>query len=168
MSNTAIKRIDLSQIRYEPKEGEVVYNTNEANKGCFVYHNGAWNKITTEGSNMSMGLYDMNKQIIAQLPTLAEDELKEKKYAIDALESKYNNEYYMLYGKEISYFTLFKIVEPQYFSYEVIECLKNVGDIKAIDLTEDKDAVEIWTMADGEATCLYLFPYDLGVVQVGE
>ena len=168
MSNTAIKRIDLSQIRYEPKEGEVVYNTNEANKGCFVYHDGAWNKIITEGSNMSMGLYDMNKQIIAQLPTLAEDELKEKKYAIDALESKYNNEYYMLYGKEISYFTLFKIVEPQYFSYEVIECLKNVGDIKAIDLTEDKDAVEIWTMADGEATCLYLFPYDLGVVQVGE
>jgi hypothetical protein len=99
---------------------------------------------------------------------LAEDELKEKKYAIDALESKYNNEYYMLYGKEISYFTLFKIVEPQYFSYEVIECLKNVGDIKAIDLTEDKDAVEIWVMADGEATCLYLFPYDLGIVQVGE
>ena len=65
MSNTAIKRIDLSQIRYEPKEGEVVYNTNEANKGCFVYHDGAWNKIITEGSNMSMGLYDMNKQIIA-------------------------------------------------------------------------------------------------------
>ena len=99
---------------------------------------------------------------------MAEDKLKEKKYAIDALESKYNNEYYMLYGKEISYFTLFKIVEPQYFSYEVIECLKNIGDIKAIDLTEDKDAVEIWAMADGEATCLYLFPYDLGIVQVGE
>ena len=168
MSNTAIKRIDLSQIRYEPKEGEVVYNTNEANKGCFVYHDGAWNKVTTEGSNMSMGLYDMNKQIIAQLPTLAESELKEKKYPIDALNSKYNNEYYMLYGKEISYFTLFKIVEPQYFSYEVIECLKNVGDIKAIDLTEDKDAVEIWVIADSEATCLYLFPYDLGIVQVGE
>ena len=168
MSNSAIKRIDLSQIRYEPKEGEVVYNTNEANKGCFVYHDGSWNKITTEGSNMSMGLYDMNKQIIAQLPTLAEDELKEKKCSIDALNSKYNNEYYMLYGKEISYFTLFKIVEPQYFSYEVIECLKNVGDIKAIDLTEDKDAVEAWVIADGEATCLYLFPYDLGIVQVGE
>lgn len=168
MSNSAIKRIDLSQIRYEPKEGEVVYNTNETNKGCFVYHDGAWNKITTEGSNMSMGLYDMNKQIIAQLPTLTEDELKEKKYSIDALGAKYNNEYYMLYGKEISYFTLFKIVEPQYLSYEVIECLKNVGEIKAIDLTEDKDAIEAWVMADGEATCLYLFPYDLGVVQVGE
>ena len=74
----------------------------------------------------------------------------------------------MLYGKEISYFTLFKIVEPQYFSYEVIECLKNVGDIKAIDLTEDKDAIEAWVIADNEVTCLYLFPYDLGIVQVGE
>lgn len=166
MSNSAIKRIDLSQIRYEPKEGEVVYNTNEANKGCFVYHDGSWMKLNSESSGFNLGLYDMNKQIVAQLPTLTD--LKDKVYTIDCLEAKYNNEYYMLYGKEISYFTLFKIVEPQYFSYEVIECLKNIGEVKAIDLTEDRDAVEIWIMADGEATCLYLFPYDLGVVQVGE
>ena len=49
-----------------------------------------------------------------------------------------------------------------------IECLNNIGSIKAIDLTEDKDAIEAWVMAEDEATCLYLFPYDMGVVVVGE
>ena len=165
MSDVKIKQLDSSQIRYTPEENEIIRNPEGE---YLIWKDGAWNKINVEGSNISMDLYDMNKQIIAQLPTLAEDELKEKKYSIDALNSKYNNEYYMLYGKEISYFTLFKIIEPQYFSYEVIECLKNVGDIKAIDLTEDKDAIEAWVIADNEATCLYLFPYDLGIVQVGE
>lgn len=165
MSDIKIKQLDPSQIRYTPEENEIIQNPEGE---YLIWKDGAWNKINVEGSNISMDLYDMNKQIVAQLPTLVEDELKEKKYSVDALNSRYNNEYYMLYGKEISYFTLFKIVEPQYFSYEVIECLKNVGDIKAIDLTEDKDAVEIWVIADGEATCLYLFPYDLGIVQVGE
>lgn len=165
MSDVKIKQLDPSQIRYTPEENEIIQNPEGE---YLIWKDGAWNKINIEGSDISMDLYDMNKQIIVQLPTLTDDELNEKKYSIDALNGKYNNEYYMLYGKEISYFTLFKIVEPQYFSYEVIECLKNVGDIKAIDLTEDKDAVEAWVMADGEATCLYLFPYDLGIVQVGE
>lgn len=165
MSDVKIKQLDPSQIRYTPEENEIIQNPEGE---YLIWKDGAWNKINIEGSDISMDLYNMNKQIIAQLPTLTDDELNEKKYSIDALNAKYNNEYYMLYGKEISYFTLFKIIEPQYFSYEVIECLKNVGDIKAIDLTEDKDAVEAWVMTDDEATCLYLFPYDLGIVQVGE
>ena len=74
----------------------------------------------------------------------------------------------MLYGKEISYFTLFKIIDSNDFGYEVIECLKNIGIIKAIDFTETKDAVEIWVENDDGPTCLYLFPYDNGIVEVGE
>jgi hypothetical protein len=74
----------------------------------------------------------------------------------------------MLYGKEISYFTLYKIIKSQYFGNEVIDCLKNIGIIKAIDFTETQDAIEIWVENDNGPTCLYLFPYDNGVVQVGE
>ena len=50
----------------------------------------------------------------------------------------------MLYGKEISYFTVFEIIESQYFSEEVLACCLNIGPIKAMDLTETKDAIEIW------------------------
>ena len=161
----SIKILDPSQIRYTPDEGEIV-QTPEGD--YLVWKDGNWNKINVEGSNISMGLYDMNKQIIAQLPTLTTDDLLEKLPLVEELHNKYNNEYYMLYGKEISYFTLFKLKQVESFPHEAIDCLQNIGPIKAIDLTEDKDAIEAWVMADDEATCLYLFPYDMGVVIVGE
>ena len=161
----SIKILDPSQIRYTPDEGEIV-QTPEGD--YLVWKDGNWNKINVEGSNISMGLYDMNKQIITQLPTLTTDDLLEKLPLVEELHNKYNNEYYMLYGKEISYFTLFKLKQVESFPHEAIDCLQNIGPIKVIDLTEDKDAIEAWVMADDEATCLYLFPYDMGVVVVGE
>ena len=112
-----------------------------------------------------MGLYDMNKHIISQLPVLTD--LENKKYTINSLHAKFNNEFYMLYGKEISYFTLFRIFDSTYLGNEVIDCLNNVGDIKAIDFTEAQDAIEIWIQDEDGPTCLYLFPYDSGLVQVG-
>ena len=161
----SIKQLDPSQIRYTPDEGEIIQNPDGE---YLIWKDGNWNKINVEGSNISMGLYDMNKQIIAQLPTLTTNDLLEKLPLVEELHNKYNNEYYMLYGKEISYFTLFKLKEIESFPHEAIDCLQNIGPIKAIDLTEDKDAIEAWVMADDEATCLYLFPYDMGVVVVGE
>lgn len=161
----SIKQLDPSQIRYTPDEGEII-QTPEGE--YLIWKDGNWNKINVEGSNISMGLYDMNKQIITQLPTLTTDDLLEKLPLVEELHNKYNNEYYMLYGKEISYFTLFKLKQVESFPHEAIDCLQNIGPIKAIDLTEDKDAIEAWVMADDEATCLYLFPYDMGVVIVGE
>ena len=161
----SIKQLDPSQIRYTPDEGEII-QTPEGE--YLIWKDGNWNKINVEGSNISMGLYDMNKQIIAQLPTLTTNDLLEKLPLVEELHNKYNNEYYMLYGKEISYFTLFKLKQVESFPHEAIDCLQNIGPIKAIDLTEDKDAIEAWVMADDEATCLYLFPYDMGVVVVGE
>ena len=114
-----------------------------------------------------MGLYDMNKQIISQLPYM--EDFEKAMDDIWTLYETYHNKYFMLYGKEISYFTVFKIIEPQYLDEEVLACCLNVGPIKAMDLTESGDAVEIWVQSENsEPTCLYLFPYDSGIVQVGE
>ena len=166
MSNTTIKRLDISQIRYEPQDGEIVINT--VDDGYYIYKDGNWMKINVENSGLNLGLYDLNKQIIAQLPILSVEELSNKKTVINQLHEKFNNEYYMLYGKEMSYFTLFKIANSKFFGDEVIDCLNNVGDVKCIDMTEPGDAIEIWIQSDmQEVTCLYLFPYDTGLVVVG-
>ena len=159
----SIKKIDPSQIRYTPKEGEIIENPQGE---YLIWHEDNWMKINMESSGINMGLYDMNKQIITQLPELTD--LSEKCDLIYNLHTKFNNNYYMLYGKEISYFTLYKIIKPQCFGNEVIDCLKNIGIIKAIDFTETQDAIEIWVENNNGPTCLYLFPYDNGVVQVGE
>lgn len=162
MSNLNIKRVAISQIRYTPEEGEIVRNTTDDK--FYIYHDGAWTTIDMENSGINMGLYDINKQIISQLPTLTEFE--DKKNIIKSLDEKFENVFYMLYGKEISYFTLFQIIHSEKFGDEVIDCLKNIGDIKAIDLTEAEDAVEIWVHGENGPTCLYLFPYDSGLVKV--
>ena len=160
----SIKKMDLSQIKYDPMDGEVTIDA--ITEKVMIYHEGKWVPVTSDGAGLSLGLYDLNKQIIAQLPELAN--LNKAIQTIDALHEMYHNKYYMLYGKEISYFTLFKLIEPQYFAQEVLACLRNVGKIKAIDPDEPGTAVEIWVEADGDPTCLYLFPYDSGLVQVGE
>lgn len=116
---------------------------------------------------LNMKLYDLNKQIISQLPNLTEfDEIIND---INNFSKETNNIHYMLYGKEQSYFTLFEKEDnnSETLGAAIIDCLTNVGDIKSIELTESKDAFEIWVTIDGEATCLYLFPYDSGIVKIG-
>ena len=167
--NSSIKTIDISQIKYTPKEGEIVQNA--IDKKYYIYRDNNWTLINLDGSGASLGasldLYDMNKQIISQLPVL-----KNFTKAIENvrdLHDKYWNKYYMMYGKEISYFTLFKVCGNNEFGQDVIDCCLNVGDIKAMDMTKAQDAIEIWIQPeDKEPTCLYLFPYDCGIVQVGE
>lgn len=162
---SGIKKLDPSQIRYAPQEGEVIQNLDG---DYLVYKSGEWCSLKSEGSGLNLGLYDLNKQIIAQLPPL--EAFEQAMEGITTLYEKYKNEFFMLYGKEISYFTLFRIVNDNdyWFSADVIDCCKNVGIVKAMDLTESQDAIEIWVETSEGPTCLYLFPYDNGVVQVGE
>lgn len=71
MGDLKIKKIDPSQIRYTPAEGEVI-QTPEGK--CMIWHDNSWNEIKMEDSGINMGLYDMNKQIISQLPYMEDFE----------------------------------------------------------------------------------------------
>lgn len=163
MGQTTIKKIDPSQIRYTPDEGEII----QTPEGKFmIWHDDTWNEVKIEGGGINMGLYDMNKQIISQLPCM--EDFSKALEDIRTLHETYWNKYYMMYGKEISYFTLFEIIGYNDFGNDVIDCCTNIGPIKAMDLTEAGDAIEIWVEIEDGPTCLYLFPYDSGIVRVGE
>ena len=104
MGDLKIKKIDPSQIRYTPTEGELI----QTPEGKYlIWHNDSWNEVKMESGGINMGLYDMNKQIISQLPAL--NDFTKAIANVRDLHGKYWNEYYMMYGKEISYFTLFKV-----------------------------------------------------------
>jgi hypothetical protein len=104
---------------------------------------------------------------MSQLPPL--EDMNAAKEAVNNLYEKTKNEFYMLYGKEISYFTLFRMDKPEWFFEELTLCLHSVGVIRAVDMTEDESAIEVWVVdSNNEATCMYLFPYDNGLVKVGE
>lgn len=148
-----------------PIIGEVICVIKNDEKLLMLFTEDGWQEIKGEINNgIQINLYDMNKQIISQLPALNKEEIVDRMIGIDTLHQTFRNEYYMLYGREISYFTLFKIINPRMFAKEVIDCLLNIGPIKAIDSADD--ALEIWVENKNEVTCLYLFPYDSGIVEV--
>ena len=121
-------------------------------------------------SNVQMNLYDMNKSIISQLPALTE--LSDKIKLINQFAKDIPNRFYMMYGKEISYFTVFMedmVNNDETLGEVVVDCLSYVGPVHSIELTAAADAVEIWVKPEGaeDVTCLYLFPYNTGIVTFG-
>ena len=121
---------------------------------------------TKVSGNIEANLYDLNRSLISQWPIL--DTLTALETMIDKFYSETNNSFYMLYGKEKSYFTLFHFEEKSEFSKlgdGVITCLKEAFDgIVAYEKVEG--AIEIWVKDKDEATVFYLFPYDTGIVGV--
>lgn len=86
--------------------------------------------------------------------------------------------YFMLYGRDVSYFTVFRRVSGKADTESLFAGLKEIlmalGDVYAIDPTADGSAIEIWVryideeQEIDEMTCLYLFNYDEGVVTFNE
>lgn len=148
------------------EEGEIAF-CNDTQK-IMIYKDSKWIEFS-DNNGLRLNLYDLNKSIISQLKDLNEEQLYAAKKMITIFAEETNNKYHMLYGREINYFTLFvkDFYAKETLGNEVINCLKNIGKIKSIELTENKDAIEIWICdLENELTVLYLFPYDNGIVEV--
>lgn len=161
-----IKECDISQIKYTPLEGEVVKDSKSGK--YYIWQNGEWNRVTVEGSNINITQYDLSKSIVSQLPEL--DPSTRISFINDYID-KTENVFYMLYGKEINYFTILYLNKQSHLEIEnpgevVIECLSNIGKIRAIELDEDNGALEMWVMNKDEPTCLYFYGYDDGIVEI--
>ena len=120
----------------------------------------------------SIELYELNRSIIEQQGIIKEEDVVRAITDIRYLANSTNNKCYMMYGKEIGYFTLFMRDsynwEIETLDLAVMECLANVGPVYSIELTPDKDAIEIWVkdVQSDILTCMYLFPYDNGIVRI--
>ena len=116
-----------------------------------------------------MNLYELNKQLVTQLPPMEQNEVDQKKQMIEEFKTNHLNTFYMLLSHEINYFTLFRLIpydKEISFSDVVIECLRDNGSIQSIEMTEDGSAIEIWVRKyfEEDSIVFYLFPYDKGVV----
>lgn len=158
-----IEQVEKLEDVLEPYAGQSVYCA--ADKKYY-----RWDPV--EGwqeapANLTLNSYELNKQIIGQLETLGKDELAEKRELIANFKRECNAQFYMLLCRDINYFTVFQVVEKDaddILQDAVIECAKVIGQIKAIDLTEGKDAIELWMTYEEETYVAYFFPYDSGVI----
>ena len=129
---------------------------------------------TTEQHELDLGigtLYDVNKTLVEkQEKKLSEGILNSKKEIVKNFIEKTNNVYYMLLSNERKDYTIFKLTSKdnsmELSKCLIDECLFNRGEIRGIDITQDKGAIEIWMIIDNEAYVYYFFPYDAALVEI--
>lgn len=158
-----IEQVEKLEDVLEPYHGQTVRCSSE-NK-CYRYDAvEGWQYVPEDNTTeVAMSVYDMNCQIISQLPPLNEQQLHEKAKLISGLIDETRNQFYMLLCRDINYYTLLmRVPEADEMMEEiVIDCATYVGHVKAIEQVEG--AIEIWVTNNNGTFAMYLFPYDEGV-----
>lgn len=166
MSNLKVRLMSPEDKWAKGTVGEVGYDA-ETDQ-YFLYTESGWQQVPDPSSAIELKLIDFNKQLVSQIEDYNEEDYNNAMDIVCEYTTIKPGEYYMLLCRDYNYYTLFKTGEKlcdKPFSCEVIECLKNVGTVKAFDITDDKEAIEIWVMIDDEPYVMYLFNYDQGVVK---
>lgn len=128
------------------------------------------NKTST--STLSLGsLYDVNKNLIENYgKEITSEEIIQKKEEIINFVKNTKGQYYMLLCNDRKDYTVFNVLNKnnltEMANVLVDECLINRGVIKGIDLTQTKDAIEIWLSIGKESYCYYFFNYDNGIIEI--
>lgn len=148
--------------RYQ--DGDTMYIQDEDK--VYIYKNKEWKelKATIVDSNIQMSIYDLNKQIMAQMEPFTIEQWEQSEKDLTNWEKNNNNNYYMMLCKEKSYYTLFvgDGYEFHNFGAAIRECLEFVGNVVSIDI--NPEVVEIWIKEQNDSYCIHLFGYDEGVV----
>lgn len=152
----------------EPTPGQIVCNEQDGKFYRWDPIEG-WKLFQFDG-DIKMTAYDINKQIIGQLPIMDKTAIAEKKKTIREFVSNKQNQFYMLLCREVNYYTVFAIdvkLADECVDDVVIECAADLGLIKSIEPTEDGNAIEIWVSNSEDTYAMYFFPYDAGVIVCG-
>lgn len=158
------------------KKGEIVFVTDK--NQCMVYDGEQWVEIQEEmkvqgTSNIELTTYDLNKQIISQMPI--QEDWTELEKILNAFAKKSIHSDYLLLCKDISYYTIFQkssdiFVHFSSFGEAVLTCASDIGDIVAVDYMDATNTVEIWVRKkeSNENLCMVLFECHDFIVTYGE
>lgn len=113
-------------------------------------------------------LYELNKQVMAQLPPQDEVTMNHNWNVIGDWFGKDQDRWFMLMCKERSDFTLFHITDNQFTKglQELKEVLEERGQILAIQYQHGEDAFEIWVKSEQEVFMFMLFTASWMIVEV--
>ena len=143
----------------------------DTNDTLYCYENGEKTTIPVQSESFSSGmtLYNLNKSVISAFSNFSNEDFQAAAEIISKYEKNQKAEYYMLLCNDLRYYTIFNVVEKEgltTFTDEVIDCLKSFADfVKAVDITESGDAIEIWFQKENEIYVMYLFNYEAGVIK---
>lgn len=116
-----------------------------------------------------MNLYEFNKAGYACLANFDQEDINHAKKNILEYLKNHPSKYYLMLSNEAHYYTIYTFKEDYKFkqmSEEIMNIVKDLGDIKSIEIPEDNSAIEFWIMYNGECHLFYLFDYTQGVVEI--
>lgn len=114
-------------------------------------------------------LYELNQQIMAQLPPQDEAIMNYNWTVIGDWFGKNQKRWFMLMCKERSDFTMFHITDNQFTKgiSELQEVLKERGEILAVQYLHGEDAFEIWVRESKDKVYMFmLFEAEWMIVEV--
>lgn len=147
------------------EEGEIAW-VEDVEK--FYIWNDGWTILDTKNTGVNLSLYEVNKQVIAQMPTLSGADLEAARLTLSHYVNglDHSDDYYMLLCYDLRYFTMF--ARDQKYEENIVDaimdCLSYVGEVKSVEESADGQAIEIWVTKDEEAYVMYFFDYGRGVV----
>ena len=128
-------------------------------------------KVQGKG-NINMSLYEINQNLMSQMPDYTPEQIKELENKVDSwVNEKYlSNKYFMLLCNDIHYYTLFHL-NPEKSDFRTVGegltyLLYEAGYTISAE-EECDDHFEIWGKKDKKAFAFMLFPYDQGVINFG-
>ena len=165
-----VKNIQYRDALQNHSENEIVYCEEE--QQYFIWKDNQFNPVEdlAKTGEIKLNYRDLLINAISGFEPLDEHQKARTQMALDEWEACQNKEYYMLYGKEINYFTLFHRIpeemEARCLSKEVLECLQSVGEIIYVEeFDNDNYTIIFWIKTnDNLITEVYLFDYTEGVV----
>ena len=118
-----------------------------------------------------MTLYELNKANYLNLPTLRKESLNESTILIKNFITKHlGGKYYMLLNNDLHYYTVFTYKSPlstaEDMANELIDLAAELGDVKAIEVNDENDYIEVWIARDDDCDVYLFFNYDRGVITV--
>lgn len=123
---------------------------------------------TQDKNSISLNTYEINKQIISQLPNLDKAGYQEAKRKIRHYINSNTNTYYMLLCTDLHYYTVMvkdldNAKKEDTFENVVIDCVRTLGKVKTVEFDSTSNAIEIWLKHEEEIFVMYFFGYDGGV-----
>lgn len=124
-----------------------------------------------EDNLAEVSLYELNQQLIAQMPEYNEKKWTDAKLIVADWYNKHKDNYYMLLCHECNYYTLFDMTRKNAIgadlAYELQDTIRYVGAVHDISV-DTNDMIAVWAKwrDTDNVHCFYLFPYGQGVVHV--
>lgn len=121
-------------------------------------------------SNIELSLYEVNQNIISQLPAYDQTQINKLEDDINTWEPE-ESQYFMFLCKDISYYTILHrtphdIAEFPDLGQTISHLIKESNWTIHSDENCD-DHYEVWVKTDENVYDFLLFPYDTGVVNYG-